>query len=235
MSAPVQKTRISELELHCGVQTNQGMNVQYDRAYFETRVAPDLNSGCWLWAGCLNQDGYGRVGMKRAGRVKMVAAHRLSYEAFHGPIDAGLWVLHKCDTPTCVNPNHLFLGDVKDNMADCSRKGRTRFQRFGQRQHCRRGHEFTPDNTRIMRDGARRCRTCIAIWRLEYIASKRTPLSPRAKPSPEVDAVARSLFEQRWPSADWSARWTNRTWWRRKAQALIAKAEDHPAPEGEGA
>jgi len=77
-------------------------------------------TGCWIWTGPQNELGYGKI-MK--GR-KYLKAHRLSYEEFVGPIPDGMFVCHKCDTPECINPKHLFLGTQKDNMADCARKGR---------------------------------------------------------------------------------------------------------------
>ncbi len=78
-------------------------------------------SGCWIWEGA-SVRGYGQV--SRHG--KMTYAHRVAYEAFIGPIPAGYDVLHKCDTPSCVNPAHLFIGTHADNMADMHRKGRAR-------------------------------------------------------------------------------------------------------------
>lgn len=84
---------------------------------FESRVIPEPNSGCWLWAGGHDQDGYGHM----TGNVK---AHRRSYELHVGPIPMGVLVCHKCDTPCCVNPDHLFLGSGKDNGQDMSLKGR---------------------------------------------------------------------------------------------------------------
>ena len=76
--------------------------------------------GCWIWDGCLNPDGYGNVIYKG----KIQRAHRVMYELIKGKIPAGIFVLHKCDQPSCVNPDHLFLGTQKDNMADCVIKGR---------------------------------------------------------------------------------------------------------------
>lgn len=84
---------------------------------FESRVIPEPNSGCWLWVGGHDQDGYGHM----TGNVK---AHRHSYELHVGPIPQGMLVCHKCDTRCCVNPEHLFLGSGKDNTADIVRKGR---------------------------------------------------------------------------------------------------------------
>lgn len=77
-------------------------------------------SDCWHFCGSRNQFGYGRITF--GGRMQVV--HRLSYETFVGPIPAGLSVLHHCDNPACINPEHLWLGTYSDNSRDCWRKGR---------------------------------------------------------------------------------------------------------------
>jgi len=74
--------------------------------------------GCLEWTGGVDKYGYGRVG---GGGL---AAHRAAWEFTHGPIPAGLCVLHKCDNPPCINPDHLFLGTQGDNSADKVAKGR---------------------------------------------------------------------------------------------------------------
>jgi hypothetical protein len=71
---------------------------------------------CWEWKRSRFPDGYGQV--------NHTVAHRIAWEMTNGPIPEGLWVLHKCDNPPCCNPNHLFLGTVKDNVHDAMRKGR---------------------------------------------------------------------------------------------------------------
>ncbi len=75
--------------------------------------------GCWLWSGAEARD-YGQVWFQR----KTWRAHRLAYFLTYGPIPDGLYVLHSCDTPLCVRPDHLFLGTQSDNMKDMYAKGR---------------------------------------------------------------------------------------------------------------
>lgn len=87
---------------------------------FEKSYVINNESGCWEWIGNLNAWGYGRLNYKS----QHFAAHRYSYEYFHGQIPDNIYVCHKCDNPKCVNPDHLFLGDAKSNMADKVRKGR---------------------------------------------------------------------------------------------------------------
>lgn len=90
---------------------------------FHDKVMPEPNTGCWLWVGAVKELGYGVIGLGRRdeGTAK---AHRVSWELHRGPIPEGMCILHRCDQPMCVNPNHLFCGTLADNMQDCVRKGR---------------------------------------------------------------------------------------------------------------
>ena len=79
-----------------------------------------VENGCIEWQGTKNRGGYGKFYF----RGKQDVAHRVSYELFVGPISKGKWVLHRCDNRKCVNVDHLFLGNCKDNILDMDTKGR---------------------------------------------------------------------------------------------------------------
>jgi hypothetical protein len=79
-----------------------------------------MQNGCWEWKNYCNKDGYGRV--RYNGKKHL--AHRVSYEIFKKPFNKSLLVCHTCDNPSCINPEHLFLGTHQDNVSDCKNKGR---------------------------------------------------------------------------------------------------------------
>lgn len=78
--------------------------------------------GCWLWPTRGHAFGYGMLMVEG----ERIGAHVASWTRAHGPVPEGLWVLHKCDVPACVNPDHLFLGTALDNNRDKLAKGRHR-------------------------------------------------------------------------------------------------------------
>lgn len=90
----------------------------------EELIFREPNSGCWLWEGpyIKNSRGYGTHGGHVKGREYLT--HRIAYIATNGPIPAKQVVMHKCDTPACVNPNHLTIGTQQENINDMGRKGR---------------------------------------------------------------------------------------------------------------
>ena len=77
-------------------------------------------SGCWVWTGSVTGKGYGHISNKGVD----FGAHRTSWELHRGPIPKGMKVLHRCDTPPCVNPDHLWLGTLSDNSLDMYKKNR---------------------------------------------------------------------------------------------------------------
>ena len=90
---------------------------------------PEPNSGCWLWTANYDKGGYGRI--KYKGRD--IGAHRASWIIYRGSIPPGAFVCHKCDVPECINPDHLYLGNHRENMQDkCTRNRQARGEGNGQ-------------------------------------------------------------------------------------------------------
>lgn len=123
-------------------------------------------SGCWLWQGFCHKyhgkqaaDTRGYAGTNY--RAKSVFAHRKMLELHTRPLARNEAACHTCDTPSCVNPAHLWIGTWKQNKLDEVAKGRNWYV---VRTHCPRGHEYTPENTYMHpgRDGrgARGCKLC---------------------------------------------------------------------------
>ncbi len=81
------------------------------------------STGCWEWTGSSDVHGYGRLNIGN----KPMLAHRTSWEVFRGLIPDGMYVLHRCDNPRCIRPEHLFLGDQQMNMDDKAAKKRHRY------------------------------------------------------------------------------------------------------------
>ena len=96
---------------------------------FETLIKDGIE--CWLWTGYKDKDGYGRITYLG----EDWRTHRLSYELYKGTIPKGLLVCHTCDNPSCINPDHLWLGTNKDNVQDMHYKGR-RNPNCGQKLKC---------------------------------------------------------------------------------------------------
>lgn len=112
---------------------------------FFDHFIPEPNSGCWLWTGALNGDGYGQIMIDRV----LYRAHRLSF-IIHcgGRIPDELGILHHCDNRACVNPDHLYAGTSQDNSNDMVARGRLP---VGDRNHATK---LTPSAVREIRSSA---------------------------------------------------------------------------------
>jgi len=113
------------------VQTPNGIPVEYvNIARFWSKVDRSSKTGCWPWLGPKKRTGYGLFSisvMTKWGSASLQkAAHRVSYTLTHGPIPQNMEVMHSCDNPPCVRPNHLSRGTKNDNIADRVTKGRSK-------------------------------------------------------------------------------------------------------------
>ena len=120
--------------------------------------------GCWLWNGQTKD--YGRIYVY--GKRALVKCHHLSYEMHKGPIPEGNLIRHTCDIKGCVNPDHLLAGTHKDNMRDAIERGQFVFVKPPTKKtHCKRGHEFTPENIYWNPSGRskRQCLICLRAGR----------------------------------------------------------------------
>ena len=114
---------------------------------FWDKVQMEPNTGCWLWDGHVGANGYGQI----KGKLKVMGAHRFSYEGHIGQIPDGLDLDHLCRVRSCVNPAHLEPVTRKEN----ARRGLR-----GMKTHCPQGHPYSGENLYVYSNGHRRCKKC---------------------------------------------------------------------------
>ncbi len=135
----------------------------YERIKARTTESP---TGCWLWDGPHKNDRkytYKTYGVMSTSinhhKARTMNVHRAMWFAVHGPIPRTVFVCHRCDTPLCCNPDHLWTGDGASNMADCIEKNR---HYLVKRTHCHKGHPLSGDNLYVEKQkGYRHCRQCM--------------------------------------------------------------------------
>jgi hypothetical protein len=139
----------------------------HDLTWQSPQIIPEPNSGCWIWLGQTNHEGYGRTHLAN-GRSQV--AHRAVYEAHHGvKVPAHLQVDHLCRLRCCVNPDHLEVVTRLENMRRAFLKNRTNYSDT----HCINGHEMVGENIWPRKSEGRlirACRACAKKSRAQYRA-----------------------------------------------------------------
>lgn len=135
---------------------------------FLSKIRRDPDTGCWLWTGATNSNGYGQI--KVDGRTTY--AHRFAYEVARGPVPAGMELDHLCSVRRCVRPSHLEAVDHRTNLLRGQTTTAAMANRNGQVTHCPQGHPYDEANT-YRWGGRRHCKACHAArQRRRYHARK---------------------------------------------------------------
>lgn len=155
----------------------------------EPDVFPEPNTGCWLWSGCRTSKGYGMIAVPTAEKRQPpgISAHRVFYIWRHKTIPDGLVIDHLCMNKACVNPDHLEAVTSAENI----RRAHVGVKHAKPRQ-CKRGHEYSVENTIPHKDGRLECRQCARIMKNAW---------------QRVDRARRKAVALVWPTDGTHTRW----------------------------
>lgn len=155
---------------------------------FAAKIAHDEATGCWLWTGALDRAGYGQV--RHGGRT--TSAHQAVFELLRGQGAGELD--HTCRRRSCVNPDHLERVSHRENM----RRGKGFAGENARKTHCKRGHAFTPENTRAHGDGNRACRECERLRKNPMgLPASSTPAAHQRQPATVIPTDWRTRLHVR--------------------------------------
>ncbi len=113
----------------------------------------EKSDNCWLWTATKSHNGYGQFYFNG----KLIYSHRFVYQVMIGDIPKGLDLDHLCRVRNCVNPDHLEPVTRQENLS------RGKINQHKNKTHCKRGHKFTNENTRITTKGSRQCLNCVKM------------------------------------------------------------------------
>lgn len=143
------------------------------------RVEPVDSTGCWIWQGWCDRDGYGHISRTVAQRFNIShIAHRALYQLLIGPIPHDLTIDHLCRNPPCVNPRHLEPVTRKVNTL----RGETIPAAHAAKTHCINGHPFDGPNTYITPAGHRDCRACNRDRTRRYLSARANRIEGQVHP-----------------------------------------------------
>lgn len=133
---------------------------------------------CWIWTAHTTPEGYGRFRFGPQGSVPW-KAHRLSYALAFGPIGDGLHIHHTCNNSKCVNPAHLMPTTPREHVLELTEWSASGI--CAAKTHCQNGHEFSMENTRILKNGKRQCIICSRDWRNAAYRKSREGIEPKVR------------------------------------------------------
>lgn len=160
---------------HCGHTNSQrGLFCSVACRFWSKVNKSTEENGCWTWTGCKDGNGYGMFTL--GGRPQR--AHRVAFEQWYGNIPPGQLACHRCDNPSCCNPEHLFLGSAGDNNRDRARKGRTSYaaaiEVMRQKKIGKRPPESTLEAARLANTGKKRPPEVVEKIRAAHLGVKRS-------------------------------------------------------------